>query len=467
MLKKFLAGILAMTMTFSFSAIAFGQETVSIDCELSSDDVQVGDIFYADFKITDNPVGYSNMQCFVDFDATKLQALECEVDDIPNDLIMYADAKGVNYSIFSFVHVNSRINFVPKSGDDDYLGRADSKTKAGELGRIKCANLLNDSVDGVSVNYEGTGTLLRMKFKAIAEGTSEIAMNDVIGGYNDADNGPQRLAFSVNNTSVTIGSGTPVEPDTETTTVNTESTTKTDATEVTTTASGGGSGSSGGSGNSSSSSATTTTEAAVEATTSAIIGGDDTVTDIAVISFTDVEKDFWAHDFIIGLAAKGVVNGYPDNSFKPQNNVTRADFLIMLLRGLGVDISKAGNGTFTDVEVGAYYANACSIAKDMGIATGNPDGSFNPTGYITRQDMMVLAKKAVESKLGSEITGNTAVLDKFNDKTEISPYAVDSLAAMVEAGIVNGKGDDIAPKANTTRAEAATIISMIIDYINK
>lgn len=467
MLKKLLAGILAMTMTFSFQAIAFGQETVSIECELSNGDVQIGDIFYADFKITDNPVGYSNMQCYVDFDASKLQALDCEVDDIPNDLIMYTDSKGVNYSIFSFVNVNSRINFVPKSGDDDYLGRADSKTKAGDLGRIKLANLLNDSVDGIPINYEGTGTLLRMKFKAIAEGTSEISMNDVIGGYNDAEDGPQRLAFSVNNTSVTIGSGSSVEPDTETTTVKPAETT---TTEVTTTASGSGSSSSGGS-SGSSSSATITTEAALEATTDAIIGGSDNATDIDIvtISFTDVEEEFWAHDFIIGLATKGVVNGYPDGSFKPQNNVTRADFLIMLLRSLGYDtsIEVAYEDNFTDIEAGAYYAVACGMAKQLGIATGNPDGTFNPASYITRQDMMILAKKAVESKLGAEIKGDSSVLDKFNDKIEISPYAVESLAAMVGAGIVNGKGEDIAPKANTTRAEAATIISMIIDYMNK
>ncbi len=462
MLKKLLAGILAMTMTFSFQAIAFGQETVSIDCELSSYDVQVGDIFYADFKVADNPVGYSSMQCYVDFDATKLQALQCEVGDIPNDLIIYTDSNGVNYSVFSFTHVNERINFVPKSGDEDYLGMADGKTMAGELGRIKCANLINDSVNGVPVNYEGTGTLLRMKFKAIAEGTSEIAMNEVVGGYNDAENGPQRLAFSVNNTSVTIGGGSSGDSDTEKITSNTETTTV-----ATTSTASGSSGSSEGSGGSSSSSATTTTEAAAEATTAAVIGGNDTETSISVISFTDVEEEFWAYDFIIGLATKGVINGYPDGTFKPQNNVTRADFLIMLLRSMGVDTSNSGTGTFTDVESGAYYANTCSIAKDMGIATGNPDGSFNPTGFITRQDMMILAKKAVEYKLDGEIKGDSIVLDKFNDKAEISAYAVESLAAMVDAGIVNGKGEDIAPKDNTTRAEAATIISKIMEYINK
>lgn len=456
MLKKILAGVIAAVMTFSMPIISFGQETVEIDCELSNSEVEVGDVFYADFKITDNPTGYNNMQCFINFDASKLRAMECEVDDIPNNLIIYTDSKGVNYSLFSFVNVNSRVNFVPKSGDQDYLGMADSKTKAGDLGRIKLANLLNDSVDGVPVNYTGTGILLRMKFKAIASGTSEITMTEVLGGYTDKQ-GPHKLAFNVNNNSVTIAGG-----DTETTT------SKPDTTEVTTASSGNNSSSSSG-GSSSGTAATTTTEAYVEATTSTVIGGSDNETDISVISFTDVEKEFWAHDFIIGLATKGVVNGYPDGSFRPQNNVTRADFLIMLLRSLGYDTYNeiAYKDNFTDVEAGAYYAVACGMAKQLGIATGNPDGTFAPASYITRQDMMILAKKALENKLGSEITGNTDVLNKFNDKAEISAYAVESLAAMVDAGIVNGKGENIAPKDNTTRAESATIISMIMDYINK
>lgn len=460
MLKKILAGFIAAAMTFSMPIISFGQETVDINCELSNSEVEVGDVFYADFKITDNSVGYNNMQCFINFDASKIKALECEVDDIPNDLIIYTDSKGVNYSLFSFVNVNSRVNFVPKSGDADYLGMADSRTKSGDLGRIKLANLLNDSINGIPVNYTGTGTLLRMKFKAIAEGTSEITMTEVLGGYTD-ENGPHKLAFNVNNDSVTIAGGS-IEPDTETTT------SKSDSSEVTTVSSGNNSSSSSG-GSSSGTAVTTTTEAAVEVTSSAVIGGSDNKTDINVISFTDVEEKFWAHDFIIGLATKGVVNGYPDGSFKPQNNVTRADFLIMLLRSLGYDTSveMAYEDNFTDVEAGAYYAAACGMAKQLGIATGNPDGTFAPSSYITRQDMMILAKKALENKLGSEITGNTAVLDKFNDKAEISAYAVESLAAMVDAGIVNGKGKGIAPKDNTTRAESATIISMIMDYINK
>ncbi|MEI3162274.1 MAG: S-layer homology domain-containing protein [Lachnospirales bacterium] len=462
MLKKIFAGALAAVMTFAIPMVSFGQETIDIDCVVDNSTVNVGDVFYADFKINSNPVGYNVMQCFVDFDSSKLQALECEVEDIPSDLIIYRDSSNVAHSMFPYSMINERVNFVPSSGDVDYLGKADGKKTAGEIGRLKIAGLLNIVEDGNSrVNYTGTGTVLRMKFKAIGAGTSEIAMNDVIGKYSYAQT-IDDLNFNVNNGSVTIaGNGGNSEATTETTTAQvTETTTKAPN-----------SSSSGGSGGGSSSSATatattTTTEATTELTTSAdVIGGNDASTDISVVSFKDVENDFWGHDAIIGLATKGIVNGYPDGTFKPNDNVKRADFLIMLLKGLGVDIS-VNNTTanFTDVEANAYYANACAIAKEMGIATGNPDGSFAPNSFITRQDMMILTKKALESKLGTTLNGDISVLDKFNDKADISTYAVDSLAAMVENNIVNGMGNGIAPKANTTRAQSAAIISKVINF---
>ena len=455
MLKKIFAGALAAVMTFAIPMVSFGQETIDIDCVLNDSTVQVGDIFYADFKINSNPVGYNAMQCYVDFDSSKLQVLECDVEDIPNDLIIYSDSNNVAHSMFPYLMVNERSKFVPSSGDVDYLGKADGKKTAGEIGRLKLVGLLNILEDNSRVNYTGTGTVLRMKFKAIGEGTSEIAMNNIVGQYSyDLSIGD--LNFNVNNGSVTIaGNGGNIDDSTDTTT--------TETTETTTKASNSSSGGSGG--GSSSSSKNTTTETTTEVTTSNVIGGDDSSTNINVVSFKDVEDDFWGHDAIIGLATKGVVNGYPDGTFKPNDNVKRADFLIMLLKGLGVDIStKNTTANFTDVEESAYYANACAIAKDMGIATGNPDGSFAPNSFITRQDMMILTKKALESKLDTTLVGNTSVLDQFSDKNDISPYAVESLAAMVENNIVNGMGKGIAPKSNTTRAQAATIISKVVNF---
>ena len=198
MLKKILYGVLAAAIALSVPVMSMGADTIEIDCVVSDTNVNVGDEFYVDFKVTDNPTGYNSMQCFVDFDASKLEAVECDVPDIPDDLIIYTDENGVNYSIFSYTNVNGRINFVPSEGDEDYLGMADGVTPAGKLGRIKLANLLSDREDDVRVNYTGTGTLLRMKFRALEGGTSEIAMNDIRGSYTYENGVSQVLAFNAN-----------------------------------------------------------------------------------------------------------------------------------------------------------------------------------------------------------------------------------------------------------------------------
>lgn len=466
MLKKITACILAGVLALSFSSVSFA-ETLDIRCELSSESVQTGDTFYADFKIDNNTTGYKAMQCYLDFDPNVLEAVECDVEDIPDDLIIYTNYRGVNYSIFSYTNVNGRLNFVPKKGDKDYLGRADGATKAGKLGRLKLASLLNAVVDGVSQNYTSNGTLLRVKFKAIAPGTSEIAMNDVVGLYAAADGSEYELDFNVGSGSVDVY-GDPVneEPSSEATTADKQPETTTAAAGSINSSSSGGSSGGGTSSKTTTTQATTSAEENTEATTSApVIGGDDGSTSIMVTGFTDVPQSFWAYSYINDLASAGIVNGYPDNTFRPQNNVTRADFLIMLLRALGISETDISEDGFTDVEPTAYYAAACSTAKTLGIASGNPDGSFNPRGYITRQDMMVLAEKAVKLAAGKSLSGDLSALDKFTDKADISPYAQQSLAAMVSAGVVNGIGTEIAPRAYTTRAQAATIIAKALEAV--
>lgn len=468
-MKKFLAMMLSALMVFSGASFAYAAETLDVDCVVSNGSLEVGDTFYVDFKINDNPTGYNSMTAYLRYDSSVIRAIECDVEDIPGDLIVYQNDNGAYLSLFAYTYVNGRLNFVPKTGDYDYDGYANSRKTASEIGIIKLTNYLGASVGGYLQNYEGTGTLVRMKFEAVGGGSTDIVLDNATAAY-FVEGKNMELAVSASGGSVTVA-GDAIDNSDE----NTETTTSAPPTEPTTTGSntsgnsssgtsGGGSGSSG----SSTSSETTTqatTEEAVEATT-LVIGGADAATDINVtISFGDVKPDAWYYEPVMKLAAAKIVNGYAaDNTFRPNNNVTRADFLLMLLKGMGIDTNVTPESNFSDVAQSKYYYNAVGIAKKMGIASG--DGvNFNPESNITRQDMMILAKKALESATGTTITGDTSVLDQFKDKNDISAYAVESLAAMVSEGIVNGMGDDIAPKANTTRAQAVVIISNIMEKL--
>ena len=175
-----------------------------------------------------------------------------------------------------------------------------------------------------------------------------------------------------------------------------------------------------------------------------------------VVNFSDLESVPWAKEAIEALAAKGVIRGPGDGTFRPDNKVTRAEILKMLMMAFGF-VDKNAVSTFSDVKEGMWYYEAVATAEKLGIVKGKGDGSFGVNEYITRQDMAVMVYRVsliLDMNLG---TGSSEV--RFVDKNDISAYALEAVAAMQEKGIINGIGDNrFAPKNNATRAEAAVII---------
>ena len=172
-------------------------------------------------------------------------------------------------------------------------------------------------------------------------------------------------------------------------------------------------------------------------------------------TFSDIDKAAWAKASIEALAARGIVSGIGGNKFNPNGNVTRAEFIQMLMRAFELNDSSATT-TFGDVKKGAWYYNSIATAQKLGIVNGKPDGSFGANDRISRQDMAVmLYKTAKEAKIN---LGSKSVKE-FTDRNKISGYAIEAVEAIQKAGIVSGIGNgSFAPKNNSTRAEAAKII---------
>jgi hypothetical protein len=129
-----------------------------------------------------------------------------------------------------------------------------------------------------------------------------------------------------------------------------------------------------------------------------------TVTHFSQYAVAYVEKTFgdlggveWARESIEALAAKGIINGTGENTYSPAARITRADYLVLLVRTLGLTADFSDN--FDDVKPGAYYYEAVGIAKKLGIAAGSGNNRFNPLEAISRQDMMVLTARALSSCL--------------------------------------------------------------------
>jgi len=171
-------------------------------------------------------------------------------------------------------------------------------------------------------------------------------------------------------------------------------------------------------------------------------------------SFTDV-SGHWAEANIKSLAQKGIINGFEDGTFKPNNSVTRAEFTTMVVKALGLTTSADVN--FTDVASGSWYESYIKSAVKAGLVSGMPDGSFKPDEQIKRQDAILILYRGFESVLKS---GNPV---EFTDKASISDYALEAANALSASGIVNGDDNlSFNPHHSTTRAEVAALLERIL-----
>lgn len=176
-------------------------------------------------------------------------------------------------------------------------------------------------------------------------------------------------------------------------------------------------------------------------------------------SFTDLENHAWAKESIYELKNKGVINGTSETTYSPANNIKRGDFILILVRMLGIDAEYTEN--FADVPADSYYADAIGKAKAAGIAKGSGD-NFMPEQTITRQDLITLAYRAFLAKGYITEAEGTESLDEFSDKAEISDYAVSAMASMVKAGIIKGSDGKVNPANNATRAEVAVMCARLL-----
>ncbi|TDF96161.1 S-layer homology domain-containing protein [Paenibacillus piri] len=178
-------------------------------------------------------------------------------------------------------------------------------------------------------------------------------------------------------------------------------------------------------------------------------------------TFEDLGNYGWAKKQIEVLASKGLINGTSDNTFTPAESITRADFLVLLVRTLGITADFDDN--FNDVSKSDYFYQELGIARKAGISEGTGNNMFNPREKISRQDMIVLCAKALKLAKMTNARGGASELDAFSDKSDAASYATESIASMVKEGIITGNGGLLNPRGYTTRAEAAVIMYRIFN----
>lgn len=181
------------------------------------------------------------------------------------------------------------------------------------------------------------------------------------------------------------------------------------------------------------------------------------------VKFKDIANLAWAKESIESLAAREVINGFGDKSFKPGSNVTRAEFVKMLMQAF--DLADSGaTSLLKDVKAGAWYYSSIATAEKLGIVKGKTDGSFGVNDPISRQEITVMVYRAAQL-LKADLSGE-GTAKPFKDGSAIAAYASEAVAAVAKAAIVNGMPDgSFAPKSQATRGEAAVMIYRLFNLV--
>ncbi|MGF1499641.1 MAG: S-layer homology domain-containing protein [Elainellaceae cyanobacterium] len=171
-------------------------------------------------------------------------------------------------------------------------------------------------------------------------------------------------------------------------------------------------------------------------------------------SFTDVDPDYWASDYISALADLDVLNGFPDGTFRPGERVTRAQFAA-IVRQAFLASETAAAAEFVDVPANHWAAEAISVARSAGFLSGYPGNTFNPEQNISRAQVWV----ALTSGL-AYTTDASDELSYYVDSDTIPDYARPGIAAATKAGIVVNYPavNQLQPEYSASRADVAAFV---------
>ena len=180
-----------------------------------------------------------------------------------------------------------------------------------------------------------------------------------------------------------------------------------------------------------------------------------TFTQEGALPFADVKSGDWFYDAVAYVYDQDMMNGVSNSQFGPNTNLTRAMIAQVLYSMENTPAASSGN--FTDVAAGSWYADAVNWAAAQGIVTGYGNGTFGPEDNITREQMaLILYQYAGMKGYDRSKQGDLSV---FLDAAQVSDWAKEAMSWAVGEGLLSGKGSGVLdPTGTATRAEVAQIL---------
>lgn len=187
----------------------------------------------------------------------------------------------------------------------------------------------------------------------------------------------------------------------------------------------------------------------------AVIAVEKTV--VPTTDLTDI-KGHWAVNEIVSLVDLKVLSGYPDKTFKPNNDISRAEFATVLVKALKLE-ARTGK-VFADT-ANHWAKDFIATANAYGIINGYSDSRFGPNDPITREQMAVMIANALK-------LSDSSASVSFTDANTICDWAKDAVAVVAEKGIITGYPDgSFKPDGKLTRAEAASVTIRALNTLQK
>ncbi|OXM84423.1 S-layer homology domain-containing protein [Paenibacillus rigui] len=185
------------------------------------------------------------------------------------------------------------------------------------------------------------------------------------------------------------------------------------------------------------------------------------------VTFADVQQH-WAKAQIEEMASKWIVQGIEADKFYPDEPVTRSEFAALLTRALGLGGSADAQAvqSFKDVPGDAWYSGSIREAVAQGIVSGYDDNSFRPDQTVTRQEIAVMAVRALQYA-GSKEQAVKNGITPFKDQSNLAHWSKDAVEQLIKLQLMDGMEDgNFGPEAKATRAQSAVLISRLLAQLS-
>lgn len=182
--------------------------------------------------------------------------------------------------------------------------------------------------------------------------------------------------------------------------------------------------------------------------------------------FADVSETDWYYDAVGYVCAAGIMEG-SGSAFLPEGTVTRGMIAVMLYRLEGEPETGAGQAGFADVAEDAYYADAVNWAQTSGVMNGYGEGIFGPEDPVTREQLAAILFRYAEYRSGGTPETDDTVLEAYGDNGSVSDWACAAMAWAVDTGVINGRAESLLdPSGTAARSEAAAILQRWIGSLS-